>query len=176
MHAAPLRHRAPPHHPCVQGARALGHEVEAHGLAAAPSSIVSAAGDTTAMALARTGRLHGKPGSWRASIRGHAAAGWWRHRRPAGGGTGGRLVGLPDFFFYMFFKNVRRVSLSPTANSLSSARELAHGKEALCRPLVAVSVLPCVTHGKVFAMSEPAFAVCQRHTANGQSPVVKYFL
>ena len=64
------------------------------------------------------------------------------------------------------------MSLSPTANSLSSARELAHGKEALCRPLVAVSALPCVTHGKVFAVSEPAFAVCFWHTANEQSPVV----
>ena len=85
-------------------------------------------------------------------------------------------IALGKVLFFMFFKNVRRVSLSPTANSLSSARELAHGKEALCRPLVAVSILPCVTHGKVFAVSEPAFAVCQRHTTNGQSPVVKYFL
>ena len=104
MHAAPLRHRAPPHHPCVQGARAPGHEVEAHGLAATPSSIVSAAGDTAAMAPARTSRLHGRPGSWRASIRGHAAAGWRRHRRQAGGGTGGRLVGLPDFFYFYVFQ------------------------------------------------------------------------
>jgi hypothetical protein len=63
----------------------------------------------------------------------------------------------------MFFKNVRRVSLSPTANSLSSARELAHGKEALCRPLVAMSVLPCVTHGKVFAVCIWAFAVSLAH-------------
>ena len=101
-------------------------------------------------------------------------------RRRAGGGTGGRPVGAPaaDWwgcrisFIFMFFKNVRRVSLSPTANSLSSARELAHGKEALCRPLVAVSILPCVTHGKVFAVSEPAFAVCLWHTANALRPVV----
>jgi len=166
MHVAPLRHRAPPHHPCVQGAWAPGHEVEVHGLAAAPSSIVSAAGDTAAMALARTGRLHGRPGA------GGRLYGVMRRRAGGGtgGGTGGRLVGLPYFFFYMFFKNVRRVSLSPTANSLSSARELAHGKEALCRPLVAVSVLPCVTHGKVFAVSE------LEHTANGQSPVVLVFL
>ena len=55
MHAAPLRHRAPPHHLCMQGVRAPGHEVEAHGLATAPSSIVSAARDTAAMALLARG-------------------------------------------------------------------------------------------------------------------------
>jgi hypothetical protein len=74
MHAALLRHRAPPHRPCMPGARAPGHEVEACDLAAA-STIVSAAGDTVVMALARAGRLHDRPGSRRASIRGRAAAG-----------------------------------------------------------------------------------------------------
>ena len=35
-----------------------------------------------------------------------------------------------------------------TAKCLPCARDVAHGKLALCRPLFAVSCLPCVTHGK----------------------------
>ena len=38
--------------------------------------------------------------------------------------------------------------------------------------MVAVGALLCVTHGKVFAVSEPAFAVCLWHTANVLFPVV----
>jgi len=50
--------------------------------------------------------------------------------------------------------------------------DLAHGKVALCRPLYAVRGLPCVTHGKYFAVCKPAFAVCLWHTANDLRPVV----
>ena len=50
--------------------------------------------------------------------------------------------------------------------------DVAHGKLALCRPLFAVSCLPCVTLGKHFAECKPAFAVCPWHTANRHSLVV----
>ena len=59
-----------------------------------------------------------------------------------------------------------------TAQCLPCARNLAHDKLALCRPLFAVSCLPCVTLGKHFAECKPAFAVCRGHTANRHSPVV----
>ena len=47
-----------------------------------------------------------------------------------------------------------------TAKCLSCARNVAHCKLTLCRPLFAVSCLPCVTLGKVFAECKLAFAVC----------------
>ena len=59
-----------------------------------------------------------------------------------------------------------------TAKCLPCARDVAHDKLALCRPLFAVSCLPCVTLGKHFAECKPAFAVCRGHTANRHSPVV----
>ena len=59
-----------------------------------------------------------------------------------------------------------------TAKCLPCARDVAHGKLALCRPLLAVSCLPCVTLGKHFAECKAAFAVCPWHTANRHSPVV----
>ena len=59
-----------------------------------------------------------------------------------------------------------------TAKCLPCARDVTHGKLALCRPLFAVSCLPCVTLGKHFAECKPAFAVCPWHTANMHSPVV----
>ena len=59
-----------------------------------------------------------------------------------------------------------------TTKCLPCARDVAHGKLALCRPLFAVSCLPCVTLGKHFAECKPAFAVCPWHTANRHSPVV----
>jgi len=34
--------------------------------------------------------------------------------------------------------------------------------------------LPCVTHGKLFAVCITAFAVCIRHTANQAHPVVSH--
>ena len=57
-----------------------------------------------------------------------------------------------------------------TAKYLPCARDVAHDKLALCRPLFAVSCLSCVTLGKHFAECKPAFAVC--HTPNRHSPVV----
>ena len=60
-----------------------------------------------------------------------------------------------------------------TAKYLPCARDVAHGKLTLCRPLFAVSCLPCVTLGKFFAECKPAFAVCPWHTANRHSPVVR---
>ena len=62
-----------------------------------------------------------------------------------------------------------------TSKCLPCAQDVAHGKLALCRPLFAVSCLPCVTLGKHFAECKPAFAVCPWHTANRHSPVV-FFL
>ena len=57
-----------------------------------------------------------------------------------------------------------------TAKCLPCARDVAHGKLALCRPLFAVSCLSCVTLGKHFAECKLAFAVCLWHTANRHSP------
>ena len=59
-----------------------------------------------------------------------------------------------------------------TAKCLPCARDVAHSKLALCRPLFAVSCLPCATLGKHFAECKPAFSVCPCHTANRHSPVV----
>ena len=58
-----------------------------------------------------------------------------------------------------------------TAKALPCARQKTHGKEGLCRRLVAVGLLPCATHGKAFAVCKPGFAVCFRHTANSLCPV-----
>jgi len=60
-----------------------------------------------------------------------------------------------------------------TAKCLPCARDVAHGKLALCRPLFAMSCLPCVTLGKHFAECKPAFAVYHWHTANRHSPVAE---
>ena len=74
-----------------------------------------------------------------------AVAGWWRQRWSTGGGSGGRQVGLTDFFsFFIFCKNVCRVSVSSMANFLPSAYETTHGKEVLCRSFYAVRSLSCV--------------------------------
>ena len=62
--------------------------------------------------------------------------------------------------------------LPPVHFILSCARNVAHGKLALCRPLFAVSCLPCVTLGKHFAECKAAFAVCPWHSANRHSPIV----
>ena len=60
-----------------------------------------------------------------------------------------------------------------TAKCLPCARDVAHDQLALCRPLFAVSCLPCITTlGKHFAECKPAFAVCPWHTANRHSPIV----
>ena len=59
-----------------------------------------------------------------------------------------------------------------SAKCLPCAQNVAHDKQALCRPLYAVSCLPCVILGKYFAECKPAFAVCLWHTANTHSPVV----
>ena len=48
-----------------------------------------------------------------------------------------------------------------TAKCLPCAQDVAHGKLALCRPLFAVSCLPCVTLGKHFAECKPAFGTWQ---------------
>ena len=61
-----------------------------------------------------------------------------------------------------------------TTKCLPCARNVAHGKLALCRPLFAVSCLPCVTLGKHFDECKTAFAVCPWHTANRHSPVVEH--
>ena len=47
-----------------------------------------------------------------------------------------------------------------SAKCLPCARNVAHGKQALCRPLYAVSCLPCVTLGKHFAECKPARQTC----------------
>ena len=47
-----------------------------------------------------------------------------------------------------------------TANPLSCARYIAHDKGRLCRCLVAVWALLCVTHDKDFAVCISAFVVC----------------
>ena len=56
-----------------------------------------------------------------------------------------------------------------SAKYLPCARNVAYGKQALCRPLYTMSCFPCVTLGKVFAECKPAFAVCPGHTANSHS-------
>ena len=47
-----------------------------------------------------------------------------------------------------------------------------HGKEALCRCLVALGFLLCATHDKAFAVCKPGFAVCLWHTVKYLCPVV----
>ena len=74
--------------------------------------------------------------------------------------------------FLFLSKNFAECREIHTANCLPCVRYLAHDKEDLCRPMYAVGTLPCVTHGKSFAVREPAFAVCLWHTANVLFPVV----
>ena len=62
-------------------------------------------------------------------------------------------------------------AVGPILHTATCARDVAHGKLALCRPLFAVSCLPCVTLGKHFAGCKPAFAVCPWHMVNRHSPV-----
>jgi len=62
-----------------------------------------------------------------------------------------------------------------TANSLPCVRQKTHGKGCLCRQLFAVWPLPCVAHGKAFAVCKMGFAVCNRHTAKFLSPVSRSY-
>ena len=82
---------------------------------------------------------------------------------------GWRHVGMSFPFFVLYFAEGPE---KHSAKYLPCARNVAHGKQALCRPLYAVSCLPCVTLGKHFAECKPAFAMCPWHTANTHSPVV----
>ena len=82
---------------------------------------------------------------------------------------------MANTLFHGVFASALYFAVGPimhTAKCLLCARDVAHGKLALCRPLFAVSCLLCVTLGKFFAECKPAFAVCPWHTANRHSPVV----
>ena len=80
--------------------------------------------------------------------------------------------------FHGVFANALYFAVGPilhTAKCLPCARDVAHDKLALCRPLFTVSCLPCVTLGKHFAECKPVFAVCPWHTTNSHIPVVMWW-
>ena len=113
---------------------------------------------------------HGKGGIvCRVPRTGHTAKGLcWPCAKP--------LRHTANRLFHGVFASALYFAVGPilhTAKCLPCARDVAHGKLALCRPLFAVSCLPCVTLGKHFAECKPVFAVCPWHTANGHSPVVQ---
>ena len=82
-------------------------------------------------------------------------------RRGGGGGT----VFLISNFFCRVLSNTRQRFFAECARK--STRQ-----KAVCQCLYTVSVLPCVTHGKHFAVGFSAFAVCPWHTATEPVPVV----
>ena len=46
------------------------------------------------------------------------------------------------------------------------------GSFAVCHEHFTDTCMPCVAHGKAFAVCNMSFAVCPRHTANYSIPVV----
>jgi hypothetical protein len=75
-------------------------------------------------------------------------------------------------FFLCFPKIFAECRFNTRQNLLPSAQKKAHGKSQLWRPAFAVSGLPSATPSKAFAVCNPGFAVCTRHTVNMVSPVV----
>ena len=103
-------------------------------------------------------------------------------RRPAGGAAGVRLGLLQGggggghgggWFFLFIPKIICRVLVDTRQTLFAECPNIDPRQICLCRPIYAVWGLPCITHGKLFAVCNTAFAVCFWHTANVAHPVVR---